>query len=65
MILQIQSVRALDYLKGVVRDILGENGGFVLTEKHKQILDERFEKYDSGRGELFSWEEIRGRLEKK
>ncbi len=64
MINQIQSAQVIAHLKEVVEDLSISSEGFELTEKHKRILDQRIDKYRSGQGKLYSWEEVLERVRK-
>ncbi len=58
MIGQIQNAQLMASIKEVVSDLLNPSHGFELTEDHQRILDERMDKYNSGKGKLFTWEEV-------
>ncbi len=65
MIGQIQNASLMANIKEVVSDLLFPTNGFELSEEHRKILDERIDKYKSGEGKLFTWEEVVEDVRKK
>ena len=42
-----------------------DNSDFVLTERHREILEERRENRMSGKSQTYSWEEVKSSLGSK
>ncbi len=58
LINQIQSQQLLSELRSVVEDLMSASDDFELSPSHREVLDQRINKYKAGEGKLYSWEEV-------
>ena len=56
--------RILRLIYGMMKADVDDEGDYLLTEAHKQILDERLAAHESAPDEGSTWEQVKGRIKK-
>lgn len=56
--------RILRLIYGMMKADIDNEGDYLLTEAHKQILDERLSAHESAPDEGSGWEEVKARVKK-
>ena len=57
--------RILRLIYGMMKADIDDEGDYLLTEDHKQILDERLAAHESAPEEGSKWEEVKARIKKR
>ena len=57
--------RILRLIYGMMKADIDDEGDYLLTEDHKQILDERLAAHESAPEEGSNWEEVKARIKKR
>jgi putative addiction module component (TIGR02574 family) len=63
LLLKVQDAHLIEYIKKLIKQE-GVDSEYTLTKKQKEELDTRIDKYSSGKGKVYTWDEVKMRTKR-